>query len=136
MSAKNNLLTFIEMIFNVSLIALFIVYFIVGDRVGIFYEIITRAWPLIAMLCISFIKFKYNRRIYTRKLKEDDAEIVLYLDYMDKIVADLLLYGIPTIILFIPMIIKNDIALEDILQAAISFILLYYYQYRIFKKIA
>lgn len=134
MSAKENMFTFLEMLFVIALAAIAAFYFIAGDRIGFFTELMRRAWPLIAMCGLCLFRLRSNRRAFKRKKEEGSAEIVLYLDYNDKMIADAILFGLPTLILFLPMAIKADIAAEDMLQAAISFILLYYYQNRIFKK--
>lgn len=134
MSAKNLLLDFINYLFIILLILLCFFYFIDPERFREFTQLMGALVPLAVFGIIFLIKLKILRLQFESKKEEGSTDIVLFLDFMDKVKADLVTFGIPMLIILIRLIIVGTVEVADILIASISFAVLYFWHRYLFNK--
>jgi hypothetical protein len=133
MNYKDLIIDFINFIFIIILISFCIVYFIVGDRMGMIVKLLQSLVPIAMFGILLLTKLKLNRMTLKKRIREDRTEIILNLTYMDKIIGDLIIFSMPIIIIGISIFAgKTDTA--DIVQAAAAFLIVYFWQTNLFKK--
>lgn len=134
MSAKNFILDFISYLFIIALVTFCLFFFISGDNFAEFTELMRSLIPL-AIFGIAFlIKMKLSRGELSRKKEEGALDVVLYLNYMDKLKTDVLLYLTPITIIIAPFLVGLKPELPDVLQASLAFIIFYFWQKYLFAK--
>jgi uncharacterized membrane protein len=89
--------------------------------------------PISFFIIIYLIKSKLNRREHKRRENEGSLDIILQLSFTDKIISDIILFLVPIIVLLIPLF-TGVINYSDLLQAAIVFIIFYFWQKYLFSK--
>lgn len=135
MSAKNLLLDFVNYLFIILLVVLCFFYFIDPERFREFTELMKAMIPLAVFGIIFLIKLKMLRVQFESKKEEDSTDIVLFLDFFDKIKADLITFGIPMLIIILKLIIAGAVESADILIASISFVALYLWNRYLFTRV-
>jgi hypothetical protein len=134
MSAKDQILDFLALIFIIILISFCIIFFIAGDRFFVFTEIIKSLVPVAILAILFLIKYKLERREIKKEKEEGVLKIILYLDFFDKILSDLLVYLAPMGILLIALFFNKTVSFLDIIQALFILIFLYIWNYYLFTK--
>jgi len=134
MSAKNLLLDFINYLFITLLLVLSFFYFIDPERFHEFTEFMGALVPLAVFGIIFLIKLKFIRVELENKKEEGSTDLVLFLDYFDKVKADLITFGIPMLMILLKQIITGAVEIADILIAALTFVSLYFWHRYLFKK--
>lgn len=134
MSIKQTLIDFINYVFILAIIAFFILYFIVGDRFAIFAAFVRNISPLAVFILMLLIRIKISRSEFIRRKYQDNKDLILYLSYIDKFINDFITFSSPVIILFIPLIFYKTTDLVDIIQAILTFLLIYLWQRHLFNK--
>lgn len=133
MRAKYLLLDFISFAFYLGLISFCIVFFIQGNNFKIFGEIIKSLTPIAFLITLLFIKSKFDRRELKKRTSEANLEIILHLNFFDKIISDIVWFLLPIIILLVAFMAgKTDTV--DLLQALIAFIIFYLWQKHLFNQ--
>jgi hypothetical protein len=137
MKAKEIFFDFIHHAITLVIIGFIIIYFIAGDRFGTFIEVMRSLIPIGIFGLIFLIMLKIHR-IKTKKDrlsdKEDDTEIVLYLNYFDRLKSDVFIFSLPIIILLISLFKDREVNKTDIFQATAAFLLMYLWQKFLFRK--
>ena len=134
-SPKDLALDFIHYLFIISLVIFIIVYIILGDRFLILSQFFLKSLiPLSFFVLVFLIKLKFNRRELARKREEQDFNITLQLNYLDKLFSDIITFLLPIIILFMAMVSYKIIDTTDIFQALIIFLIIFFWQRYLFKK--
>ncbi len=118
MSAKNFLLDFLNYVFIILLGFLCLLYFIDPVRFEQFAELMRALIPLALFGLVFLIKFKLTRKEFENKKEEGSTDLVLYLDYLDKIKADLIFLALPALVLLIPLVAAGTVTAAEIISAA------------------
>ena len=134
MSAKEMFFDFLHVVILVLLILFFLFYIVLGDRLGIFYTIMKIAAPLVFVTTMFLIKMQFTKKAYRRMKRERVFEIVVYLNFWDKLKAEILIFLIPLVVLIVPIYIEKKLDAMDLLQAIFSFVLAFLLYKLIFKK--
>jgi hypothetical protein len=137
MSAREQIMLFIEMVLTVALIAVLLFYFVLGDRIGAVARLLRESAPIFYVLGIMLLKERYNRIIYKSNMSTERArsgEYVIYLNFFHKYITDFVLFIMPIGILATALFFKADIQTDDIVQASLVFIIFYFWQRFIFKS--
>jgi hypothetical protein len=134
MSSKKLFFNFIETIFLIFLISVSLIYVILGDRLGYFKAMMNALMPISFYVLFFYFASKFKKKEYLKRQKELRFEIVLILNFFDKVKADAINVGIPIMILLISYLIKFKLDLEDVMQSAAVFILLNFWHRYLFKK--
>lgn len=133
MSAKDIFFDFLNYVFITVLAIFCLLFFLDWDRFAAFTEALKGFFPLAVVGLIFLVKLKMSRRQLRRKKEEGDLELVLYLNYFDKLKSELLVFGSPLIVIIIAWA-AGKVDLVDIFQAGVVFILLYAWQKFLFTK--
>ena len=136
MKAKDMVLDFINYAFLLALVGFVILFFIAGDRFGVFIEIMKSLMPVAVFGIIFLVMLKIKRMKFREKERDgsEREETVLYLTYFDELKCDILVFLLPIIILLIPFIKDRDIAMTDIIQASVAFLLMHFWKKILFKN--
>jgi hypothetical protein len=90
--------------------------------------------PFAVIVLFFLIASRANRIEYQARKKEQKFDLVLVLTYFDKIRAELVVFGIPFLILLVSYFFKGNIWLEDIFQALSTFIVLSIWHKYLFRN--
>jgi hypothetical protein len=134
MSAKDIIIDFVNYLFIILLVLLCFLYFINPERFREFTELMRAMVPLAVFSIIFLIKLKILRLEFESKKEEGSTDIVLFLNFFDKVKADLVTFGVPMLIIILKLIITGTVEISDIFIASISFVLLYFWHRYIFDK--
>jgi hypothetical protein len=134
MSGKDLLLDFINYLFILALTAFCIIFFIAGDRFFVFTKIFKALLPLAAFGVIFLIKLKFGRKELAERKDDGNTDLVLYLSYFDKFKMDLIVFGLPLIIILIALINTRSVDITDFFQALIVFAIACFWQWKLFSK--
>jgi len=127
------LIDFVNFVFFIGLIVFFILYIIVGDRVGIFSQIAKMLIPVSYFFGMFILALKSDQDKYEKFRKEDKLdEIIVYLDRVDSIKDIIVIIIMCVVIIFLGMI--EGLGAVDFLQAASSFVYMYLWHLLIFRK--
>lgn len=134
MSSKDLFLDFINLIFIILIIAFSIIFFINGNHFQAFVEILKVLAPLSLFGILLLIKLNFDRYQRKKLNQEHDSQIVLYINYWDITIFDIINFLIPIGMIVIPIIFGNKIGAIDIIEASFVFIILYFWGNYFFKK--
>ncbi len=134
MSAKDQIINFINDLFAIILVGFCIVYFTAGNRFESFGSLMKALFPLVIFSIIFLVRLRINRMQLKKRERENNMGIVLYITYFDKLIFDVLICLLPIVIVGIAFIVNKQITLVDIFQAIVVFLLMYFWQMRLFKK--
>ena len=99
MSAKNLILDFINYLFIIILVILCLFYFTDPERFREFTEFMGAIVPVAAFGIVFLIRLKVIRKKLERRREDGSTDLVLFLDYFDKIKAELIAFGLPVMII-------------------------------------
>lgn len=133
MTWKEFLLDFIQYALFLALLAFVIIFFFVGDRMGMLYAFVKSLVPFAYFGMLFLIKLKINRVDFKTRERDNDTNITLHLKYFDKFLVEIIVFLIPIIILGIAFL-DHKVGLTDILQALAAFLLAYVSLKIIFKN--
>ncbi len=135
MSIKDYIIDFINYVFMLLLISVFILYFIAGDHFKQFLGVIRAMMPLSFFGLVILIKFKISR-MWLEKGRRDQTldEIVLHLTFFDKMWSDMIIFSLPFIVCLLAFLFYGEVGYVDILQALVVFLVMYAWQKFIFGK--
>ncbi len=136
MKAKDLFIDFLNVVFLVILIGFVIFFFIVGNRFGVFIEILKSFVP-IAIFSLIFLVVMNIKRLALRKKRadgEEDKKIILYLSPLALLVWDAIIFSLPVVILTIALFIDKEVTITDIMQATIALLLMYYWKKTLLNK--
>ncbi len=134
MSIKDYIIDFINYVFMLILISVFILYFIAGDHFKEFLEVLRSLMPLSFFALILLIKFKLSRMQAERSNRNGLGEIILYLSSFDKMWSELIVFLLPLVICLVAFLFLGKVDFVDIVQAVVSFLMIYAWHNYIFKK--
>jgi hypothetical protein len=137
MKAKDLIIDFINLIFALALVAFIMFYFVVGDRFSAFVQLLESLIPIGIYGMIFLIMINIKRVKLKREVNEgnEDTEITLHLNYLDKLKADILVFLMPIIILLIAFFVEKVVTAVDVIQASAAFLLMYFWQKILFKRV-
>jgi hypothetical protein len=130
---KNLLMDFLNFVLFLIIISLCIVYFIVGDRLDTFTEMLKSLIPVGIFGLLFLVKLIKSRKDNKVKEEEGNIDIVIYLTTKDKFVNDIIIFSIPIIILLIAFF-GDQINKIDIFQALVAFLMIFGWSAYIFKN--
>ena len=133
MRAKYLILDFINFVFFLTLISITIIYIIQGNNFEVAWQIIKSLSPIIILIFLLFVKSKLNRRELKQRTSEGEMEIILRLNFFDKIYSDVILFLLPTSLFVIAFILGTTDS-TDLIQALLVTVIFYFWQRYIFKK--
>ncbi len=134
MSIKDYIIDFINYVFMLILISVFILYFIADDHFREFLEILRALMPLSFFALIFLIKFKLSRMYAKRSSLDGMGEIILYLSSFDKMWSELIVFILPFVICLLSFLFLGKVDSVDILQAVAAFLIMHAWHNYIFKK--
>lgn len=134
MSSKDLFLDFINLIFIILIISFCIIFFINGNHFQVFVEILKVLAPLGIFSLLLLIKLNFDRYQRKKLNEEHDSQIVLYVNYWDITIFDIINFLIPIGMIIIPIILGNQIGAIDIIEASFVYITLYFWGNYFFKK--
>lgn len=134
MNSKNLIIDFINFLFLLGLVILSIVYFVVWDKFSSFQAFLKFLLPVIGLggMFVAVRHIKKKRK--EKREKEGNMEVILRLSYGDKMKSDLVVFGVPFLILIIPFFFKGNISFGNLIQIATSFIILYVWHKYLFNQ--
>jgi hypothetical protein len=121
MTARQLIVEFVNVVFTILVISFFVLFVIVGGRLELISEFMKMLVPISLFLLILMIRFRISRNIYKNKQQDEETDLTLYLSYFDKMKVELVVYGLPILIL-LPSLIAQSMDQADIVQALIAFI--------------
>ena len=133
MRARDLIIDFINFVFFLTLVSVFIIYFALKDNFEIFGNILRTVAPISVFFLILLLKAKMDRHEFARRRSHGDLNMVLNFDFKDKVILDIVLFASPIIILLLPLMVGFPDYI-DILQAATVFLIFYYWQRYLFSK--
>jgi|GEM_PF-1180590 hypothetical protein len=134
MTAKDLMIDFINLVFTIIIIGLAIIYFIAGDNFENFKKILESLAPLGLLMILFLINLKFWQEKAKKKQREGNMEIILRLNFFDKLKSDFIVFSMPTIILLIAFFARGQVDLFDLIEALIVFVLAYLGQKWLFSK--
>jgi len=134
MDAKDLFIDFINLLFLLFLIIFCLIYFVLWGNFAYFQEFFKFLIPITVFGGLFVAKLHLSKNIKKKREREGNLKIVLELEYRDKIKSEIIVFALPILILLVPFIIKKTVSTGNILQAAICFLLLYFWQKNIFDK--
>ena len=134
MSAKDLIIDFINFIFLIAIVGLTIIYIIGGDNLAFFKTLMESLAPFGGLGIIFLINFKIWREKAKKKEREGNLDITLRLTFFDKLKSNLFLFLLPIGLLLIAFIVNGKVGLLDISEAAVIFVLAYFWQRWLFGK--
>ncbi len=134
MSIKDYIIDFINYVFMLILISVFILYFIAENHFKEFLEILRSLMPLSFFTLALLIKFKLSRMQAEKSNRDGLGEIILYLNSFDKMWSEFIVFLLPLVICLIAFLFLGEIDFVDIVQAIVSFFIIYAWHNYIFKK--
>ena len=133
MRARDLIIDFINFVFFLTLVSVFIIYFALKDNFEILGNILRTVAPISVFFLILLLKAKMDRHEFVRRRSHGDLNMVLNFDFKDKVILDIVLFASPIIILLLPLMVGFPDYI-DILQAATVFLIFYYWQRYLFSK--
>lgn len=133
-SGKDILIDFLNLVFTLALIGFCLFYFTVGNRFANFTAFMRSLVPLAFFGIIFLIKLKLGRSDLSKRKREDNMTVTLYLTYFDKIKSNIIVFSLPIIICLLAFFINKKVGVIDVMQASIAFIIAYVWQESLFKK--
>jgi len=134
MSFKDQLLDFLNLIFIVVLVILCIFYFIAGDNFSAFSLFLKSMVPLAFIGIIFLVKLKMTRSEIRKRRDENNTEIVLELNVMDKLIADVVVFFTPILLGLLIYKIKGSLGGAEVIEISIVFLIMFFWQKYIFRK--
>lgn len=125
---------FITYAFLLFLIGFCIVFFIAGNRVEMITDLMRSLVPLAIFSVFFLVKTKFDRYEFKKRSKENDLDITLRLTYIDKLIGNLIAFTLPILIIAIALFFKGETDFIDIIQASAAFLVIYFWQKRLFDK--
>lgn len=133
-SAEDLLIDFINFVFFLIFVAFCIIFFIQGNNFNSFVEVLKALVPVSLIAILFLIKYKLNRSEFKKRKREGDLEIILRINFIDKIILEIILYLLPIVILFISIFSNGKTDLADLLQAIVAFFVVYFMLKYLFGK--
>jgi uncharacterized membrane protein YobD (UPF0266 family) len=116
------------------LFAFALFYIILGGRFPYVQAFVKATYPA-AIYCMLYVYvFAMRREEKKKRADESRDEIVLNLEFNDKTRADMVIFGVPIIILVIAYLMKGGLEIDDIVQSAAALAALYYWHRYLFEK--
>ncbi len=133
MNAKDMLVDFIDFILYILFLCFCLIFIIRYINILSLGEMVKFLLPFLVILVLISIKFNINKREFKKRIKDDNLDIVIYLSFFDKIIADAVLFLTPIFILLIAFL-SGLPDLTDVLQAFAVLLVFYFWQKYIFNK--
>ncbi|MFH1412447.1 MAG: hypothetical protein ABIG10_00240 [bacterium] len=125
---------FINFVFAIAVSLSAFFFFKQGDRLINFGRFLGFLAPF-AIIALGYILFKKFKAIeYRGKEKEREAEVKIFLTYLDKLKGDAIMFSMPLAILTIGIIVQKRLYLVDIFQAAAAFLIFYLWRRWLWHK--
>ncbi len=134
MSPKDLLLDFINLIFLVILIAVCVFYFIAGNHFAAFALFMKSMVPLAFFGIIFLIKLKITRKEIRKRKSENNTDLVLYLNVMQKLTSDFIVFGSPILLGLLIYKFRGLLDIADIMFLIIVFLIMFFWQRYLFSK--
>ena len=130
MNSKEFLTEFLTTIVGIALLIGAGYFLITGglEQMKMIMQMLAPLGVLFAVLLYKFFKGKRKIR------REGNNSFTLYLNYWDKIKADFVVYGVPFILLLLPVFLEKELGKTDFFQAAAAYIVIYLWKRSLFKK--
>lgn len=132
--AKFLILDFINLLFELSVIAFFVFYIVLGDRFEMIVKIVQSYGPLLFFYLFFSFGFRFNRSRF-KKFKTEFAldEILIYLSPQDILKDRLVIFLTSVFIVLLPYF-SSTFNYVDILQGVLVFAYLYLAHFFIFRS--
>lgn len=134
MSPKDLILDFISLLFIVLLVVFCIFYFIAGDNFSAFSLFIKSMAPLAFLGIIFLVKLKMTRSEIRKRRDENNTDIVLELNVMDKLISDIIVFFTPMLLGLLIYEIKGSLGGADIVELSLIFLIMFFWQKYLFAK--
>lgn len=134
MSAKEQIIDFLNLGFLVVLVVFCILYFIVGDRFAAFTEIMRALVPVSIFGIFYLISLKFNRLEGRKRRDEGNPELTLYLGFGDKLISDFVVFFTPIFLTGAFYLAKGTVSSLEIIIAFLVFLILFFWQKYLFSK--
>ena len=138
-SGKDLLLSFLNHLFLLVIVAFFVFFFIAGDRFDGFILLMQSLAPLASFVLIFLIMLEFKRYKYRQVKNENSGEandyvIGIRVDFFDRLKADVVIFSLPMISLLIDYFSDGKSDSTDIIQACVIFSVAYAWKITLFKK--
>lgn len=135
MSGKDLLIDFATYVVGILLFAFVIFFIVLGDRFEPIMKFFINIAPMMIFALIGVVILHLRKREIKRKKEEEDRdEIILHLNYSDRLASDLVFTGLPVLIMLVAFFMKASVDADDIFQAGLVFVFLYLYFRSLYKK--
>lgn len=134
MSAKDQILDFLNLGFLVVLVSFFILYFIVGDRFAVFTDLMKALVPISVFGIFYLVGLKIERNESRKRKEEGNMDLILYLGFGDKLLSSIVVFFTPIIITIVFYLAQGTVSSLEIIQSFLVFIILFSWQKYLFSK--
>jgi len=134
MRAQDMALDFLNVIFFLLITVFAIFFFVLWGYFDNFVELLKNISPFALFGLGLIINLKIDKKRYEKRKKEGNLELVLRLNYMDKIKANLTMFGMPLLLCFLPLFFQGTVELLNLLQALTAFLVILFYRNSLFNK--
>jgi hypothetical protein len=134
MKAKEFIFDFLNLIFILMLVAFCILYFISGDNFTVFTSILQASVPVSFFGIIFLIKLKFNRTELEKRKSEDNTDLTLRLDFMDKMWSEAIVFLTPITVILIYYFSEGKTDFIIVFEASIIFLVMFFWQKFLFDK--
>jgi hypothetical protein len=124
--------SFGEMIFTVLLIAGTIFFVVLTNRFYFISQFLKQMLPVFVIFGAYLLKNNIDK-FNSRRSDRATRSIVIDIDYYFLFITNLAMFGTPILILLIGYMISGSVDADDMVQAAISFIVFYLWQRAILR---
>lgn len=134
MSAKEMLIDFLNLAFFIAVVGLSIIYFIAGDNFENFKLLMQSLAPFGLFGLLLLVALRINREKIKKRVSEGNGDVVLCLNFMDKVKADVFVFSLPMVVSSVAWFINGRVAMADFLAACAVFLLAYLFRWWLFSK--
>lgn len=134
MSPKELIIEFLSALFLIATVLLAVWFFFISGYFENFNEILLALAPVAIFAFLLLVVLLKNTKKIKRGRKEGDTDLILQLNFFDKLISDVILYGLPIIIYLSSLFSGNFEYKNSLFQALLVFIITFLWQRHIFKK--
>ena len=134
MSGKDALIDFASYVVALLMIVFVVFFIILGDRFDMVMKFFMSIIPFAVFELIAVVILNVRKKDIKKKKDDSNYEITLFLNYGDRLTSDMIFTGLPLLILATGFLMKWGIEKDDVIQALLVFVVLYFYFKALYKK--
>ncbi len=134
MSAKELLIDFLNLVFVVLITGASILYFISGDNFETFKNLMQTLAPFGLFGLLLLITLRVNRRKMKKRRSENNMDMDLSLNFMDRMKIDIFIFSLPMVVCLVFWLLEKTMTMSIFLSACSVFILAYSFRWWLLSK--